>query len=123
MPRIYKSVNKEFLAREVSDILELPDRWKKGPAYEIVKAIFRTITEGLRRGEKVYIKDLGTFHVRSIKPHVKRLSRFYYNQRYNDHVEYRMVPEKKFVLFRPCGSLKKEVNATQSQPQLHSRRR
>lgn len=62
-------MNRAALANEVADLLELPKPCENDLRYEanrIVNAVFTAIIGGVLRGERVTIKGLGRFEIKTM---------------------------------------------------------
>lgn len=96
------------LAQAVEDVLvfgrecAIPySRYHKlddGKAYQIVKIIFKTIAEALRRKERVVIEGLGAFKTTVYKPSFYSVG---------NPPRYKYLTRKPRVFFTPCASLHK----------------
>ena len=73
----------------------------KKRAEVIVDALFGSIAEALRQGEKVELRGFGSFRLRRRGPHSAR------NPRTGDRVD---VPSKRVAYFKPGKELKELIN-------------
>lgn len=97
------------LFREVRELLDLPLKQgqndKVGLPGQVVRAIFKAIVDGLQRGEKVEITGFGTFTVRTRKAQKNRW--FVHDPVTKGYIAMHVdQPPKKYVHFKPHGSLK-----------------
>lgn len=57
------------LAREIHELLELPLGDMNRVGQKIITTVFKTLADGLKRGESVYIRGFGKFSIRTSKAH------------------------------------------------------
>jgi nucleoid DNA-binding protein len=106
-------LHREALANTIGDYLGYPRRGRKGKAYEIVQAIIQTIIEGLRRGEKVSIEQVGVFSLRRRKRRSPcPLTIKVEGQKYRKYVGWSMreLPERYTVIFTPSKVVLRNLN-------------
>lgn len=104
------------LALEVADLLQLPRRGRKGEAYKIVSAIFKTITTSLLSGERVSIDGFGIFELKPRNAGA-RYHRYYFNLTKNPYSELVELPEGYKVIFKPSKVLKRMLKEYDTQSQ------
>ena len=97
------SLTKAALIKEVAHAAGLT----KKRAAVIIDAVFGSIVETLRRGERVELRGFGSFRLRRREPHRGR------NPRTGDRVE---VPSKRVAYFTPGKELKELINRGPAQP-------
>ena len=97
------SLTKAALIAEVAHAAGLT----KKRAAIIVDTVFGSIVETLHRGEKVELRDFGSFRLRNREPRRGR------NPRTGDRVE---VPSKRIAYFTPGKELKELINPDPAQP-------
>lgn len=102
-------MTKADVVREVSEVLELPNRGYKGKAWEIVNTVFQTMTRAFQRGESVRIDGLGTFVVRTRRA-TRQTHYFLPHLGKGRHVEVNDVPEKYYIFFQPTKPLVRSIN-------------
>lgn len=90
-------MNKAELVARVAEKTEMT----KKDATQAVEAVFETITEALRAGDKVQLIGFGNFEVR------KRASRKGRNPQTGEEIQ---IAESKVPAFKPGKALKEEVN-------------
>jgi DNA-binding protein HU-beta len=90
-------VNKAELIAKVAEKTEMT----KKDATQAVEAVFETIKEALRAGDKVQLIGFGNFEVR------KRASRKGRNPQTGEEIQ---IAESKVPAFKPGKALKEEVN-------------
>lgn len=102
-------MNRETIATEIADILELPRRGRKGKAWRIANAVVQAMTTALCRGETVRVDGFGMFKIRERAP---RLHHYYYFPYLGkgQHSEIAMRPGKKYVQFFPARTLLRMLN-------------
>lgn len=96
-------MNKSELVQKVADKLSLPRK----RAEEVVHQVFDSMTEALRRGDRVEIRGLGSFMVRNYKAYKGR------NPRTGVSIE---VKPKKLPFFKVGKELKKRVDEGVHEP-------
>lgn len=102
-------MNKESLAKEIGDILDLPRLGKRGEAWKIVNAVTKAITEALYRGEDVLVDGFGIFRVIETPPR-RHGCYFFPHLGKGLHTEVTVIPAKKRVKFLPARDLVRIVN-------------
>ena len=102
-------MNRERLAREIADVLELPHRGRQDEAWDIMNAVLKAIIEGLYRGERIRIDGFGTFRIAE-HPSVLRRLCFYPYLGKGQHSEIVRLPSKKYVRFEPAKPLLRMLN-------------
>jgi integration host factor subunit beta len=94
-------MTKSDLIERLAERLKLP----KGKAETIVNTIFESMESALARGERIEIRGLGSFEVRSYKAYEGR------NPRTGDPVG---VQPKRLPFFKVGKELKERVNASRT---------
>ncbi|HEY3351777.1 MAG TPA: HU family DNA-binding protein [Polyangia bacterium] len=95
-------MTKSDLIEKIAEQLKLP----KGKAETIVNSIFDSMEVALTKGERIEIRGLGSFEVRSYKAYEGR------NPRTGDPVG---VQPKRLPFFKVGKELKERVNASRDQ--------
>lgn len=90
-------MTKAALVEEVARVTDLTKRH----AEIIVETVFRSITDALRRGEKIELRGFGSFRLRRREPRKGR------NPKTGDRVD---VPSKRVPYFKPGKELKDLIN-------------
>ncbi len=90
-------MTKAALVEEVARVADLT----KKHAEVIVETVFRSITDALRRGEKIELRGFGSFRLRRREPRKGR------NPKTGDRVD---VPSKRVPYFKPGKELKDLIN-------------
>lgn len=90
-------VNKAELVARVAEKTEMT----KKDATQAVEAVFETIKEALRAGDKVQLIGFGNFEVRKRAPRKGR------NPQTGEEIQ---IAESKVPVFKPGKALKEEVN-------------
>ena len=90
-------MTKAALVEEVARVADLTKKHSE----VIVDAVFRSIVEALRRGEKIEIRGFGSFRLRRREPRKGR------NPKTGDRVD---VPSKQVPYFKPGKELKELIN-------------
>lgn len=103
------TLTREILAQEVNDLLDLKlVRNHPVHSYKIIRAIFNTITNAIKRGEKVYVKGFGTFQINTWKP---RGSGNNFIDPYRNRSPVPLHhPSKRKVTFKPARAVKAMLN-------------
>ena len=91
------TLTKAAVVEHVADVADLT----KKRAEVIVEAVFDSIAESLRRGEKVELRGFGSFRLRLREPRRGR------NPRTGDRVD---VPSKRIAYFKAGKELKAQIN-------------
>ena len=103
-------MTKESIAQELSYLLwGAASNKPRDKTWKILKAIVQSMTAALHRGERIMVKGLGTFTVRTRKPIKKRLTYFYGDMRHT-YTEIVQLPAKKYVHFEPSASIIRTLN-------------
>ena len=111
------SMTKAALVEEVARVADLTKKHSE----VIVETVFRSITDALRRGEKIELRGFGSFRLRRREPRKGR------NPKTGDRVD---VPSKRVPYFKPGKELKDLINRDReparpapppSRPPLHDR--
>ena len=103
-------MTKAALVEEVARVADLT----KKHAEVIVETVFRSITDALRRGEKIELRGFGSFRLRRREPRKGR------NPKTGDRVD---VPSKRVPYFKPGKELKDLINRDTARTPLHDRER
>lgn len=90
-------MTKAALVEEVARVADLTKKHSE----VIVDAVFRSIVEALRRGEKIELRGFGSFRLRRREPRRGR------NPKTGDRVD---VPSKQVPYFKPGKELKELIN-------------
>lgn len=109
-----KGFNREHLAREIRDVLELPTghNMRCSTAYKIAGTIIKVIVDALKRGESVEIPGFGIFRWYT-KPATRSSCVYYYHVDKKVRCLIRDIPPKKFVKFYPSKVLIRFINEEQ----------
>ena len=91
------SMTKAALVEEVARVADLTKKHSE----VIVETVFRSITDALRRGEKIELRGFGSFRLRRREPRKGR------NPKTGDRVD---VPSKRVPYFKPGKELKDLIN-------------
>ena len=86
----------------IDELVALYPRFSRRDAEVMVNAVFESLAEALRRGERIEIRGFGSFEVRSYKAYEGR------NPRTGDPVE---VQPKRLPFFKVGKELRERVNA------------
>ena len=101
-------MTKAALVEEVARVADLT----KKHAEVIVETVFRSITDALRRGEKIELRGFGSFRLRRREPRKGR------NPKTGDRVD---VPSKRVPYFKPGKELKDLINRDTARTPLSDR--
>src|SRR5438477_12131627 len=97
------SMTKAEFVEEVSRVSELTEKHSE----EIVDTVFKSIIDGLHRGEKIELRGFGSCRLRRREPRKGR------NPKTGDKVD---VPPKKVPYFKPGKELKELINREPEAP-------
>ncbi len=100
-------MTKAELVEEVSHISDLTKKHSE----VIVEAVFASIIEALRRGEKIELRGFGSFRLRRREPRKGR------NPKTGDKVD---VPTKRVPYFKPGKELKDLINRDAEEADLRA---
>lgn len=104
------AITKSDLAREVSELLDLPKHARRNQTdepYRIVLAVLESVTNALQKGQSVTIHGLGKFSIRTKKAR-KSTGYLFGAGRAKISIQ---VPERTYVHFRPANSIMRTLNA------------
>ena len=98
-------MTKKDIVAKISEVTNL----KQVDVKEVVQRTFDMITESLRQGDKVELRNFGIFKVKTRKGRVGR------NPRTGDSVS---IPDKKVVSFKPGMKMKVDVEGNEPVAQI-----
>ena len=98
-------MTKKDIVAKISEVTNL----KQVDVKEVVQRTFDMITESLRQGDKVELRNFGIFKVKTRKGRVGR------NPRTGDSVS---IPDKKVVSFKPGMKMKVDVEGNEPVSQI-----